>query len=171
MLSLVKKPSLLTAVGLALSIMAGSALADKPYWAEGHQKHSKYDDRYDKKQYKKDQKKYRKNKRKHDAAHYRFSKHDRQAIYSYFAEQHSHRNCPPGLAKKSNGCQPPGQYKKWQKGQALGKHTRYYELPSELRYHMSRPRDGYRYVRVDNDVLLVDIVTNVVIDAIENILR
>lgn len=174
MLRLFKQPSLITAAGLALAVMSGSALADQPYWAEGQQKHSKYDNRYDKKQYKKhrkDHEKRLKKQRKHDSAKYRFHKNDRRAAYSYYGQQNYRRNCPPGLAKKNNGCQPPGQYKKWQKGKTLGKHTRYYELPPELRHRMSRPHDGYRYVRVDNDVLLVDIVTHVVVDAIENILR
>jgi hypothetical protein len=28
-------------------------------------------------------------------------------------------HCPPGLAKKHNGCMPPGQAKKWQIGHQL----------------------------------------------------
>lgn len=171
MLNFVKSSSLVTVVGLTLSMMAGSAFADKPHWAEGNQSHKKYNSQQEKKHYKKSRDKKYNKRRSDDAYSYRFDRRDRQAIYSYFSGKKYQTKCPPGLAKKNNGCQPPGQYKKWQKGKALSKQARHYELPRELRHQLSHPHDGYRYVRVDNDVLLVDIVTNVVIDAIENVLR
>ncbi|MBP9614264.1 MAG: RcnB family protein, partial [Thiopseudomonas sp.] len=67
--------------------------------------------------------------------------------------------------------QPPRYAKKWHKGQPLSKQVKYYELPNRLHGRLQpAPRD-YRYVRVDNDVLMIDTVTNVVVDVIENILR
>ena len=33
----------------------------------------------------------------------------RETARSYFVKQHGRGNCPPGLAKKENGCLPPGQ--------------------------------------------------------------
>mgnify|MGYP006150105103 CR=1 FL=1 len=45
----------------------------------------------------------------------------------------------PGLAKKGNGCQPPGQAKQWQKGRALGSDVRYYDIPNELRIRLPVP--------------------------------
>lgn len=184
MLNVVKKTSLVTAVGFVLSILAGNALADKPHWADGKQQHqyeSKQDKKYRKAQekrekaYKKkhDDKRYEKkydSRRRHDYSH-RFHHKDRQLIYSYFGKQYNKGTCPPGLAKKHNGCLPPGQYKKWHRGQPLSKQVRYYELPRELRQQLSRLDGDYRYVRVDNDVLLLDLATSIVVDAIENILR
>src|ERR1700755_1453967 len=37
---------------------------------------------------------------------------DRNATYSYYRTEYSAGRCPPGLAKKDNGCLPPGQAKK-----------------------------------------------------------
>src|ERR1700741_2212434 len=42
----------------------------------------------------------------------RFGSDDRAVISSYLG-QHYRTNCPPGLAKKNNGCLPPGQAKKY----------------------------------------------------------
>jgi hypothetical protein len=44
----------------------------------------------------------------HDRSYYRHHREDRN--YGYRDER---RGCPPGLAKKHNGCMPPGQAKKW----------------------------------------------------------
>ena len=167
MLGLIKKSSLVTAAGLLLSIMASSAFADRPYWPENNRQYDKYDSRYEQNRYKKQHNKHR----KHYSPTQRFDKSDKRAIYSYYGKQHYRGKCPPGFVKKKNSCKPTKHYKKWQKGKALSKQTRYYALPRELRYQLSHPQDHYRYVRVDNDVLLVDIVTNVVVDVIENILR
>ena len=41
-----------------------------------------------------------------------FSSNQREAARSYFVEGHGQRRLPPGLAKKNNGCLPPGQAKK-----------------------------------------------------------
>lgn len=163
MLSLIKNSSLLTVAGLVLSMLTATAFAEKPNWAEGQQRQNQQDTRYP-------QKKQNQQQAKH-SSNLRFYENDRQAVYSYFSEPKHRAQCPPGLAKKNNGCQPPGQYKKWQKGKALNKHTRYYELPSELRHRLPRPHEGYRYIRVDNDVLLVEVATLLVLDAIENIFR
>ena len=41
-----------------------------------------------------------------------FSSHQREAAEGYFVEKYGRGKCPPGLAKKHNGCLPPGQAKK-----------------------------------------------------------
>lgn len=163
----ISKSSFITGIGLALSLLAGNALADKPHWAERNKHQSNYDSRYDNKQYKNQSYKYRKN---HSSKHH-FHKNDRRTVYNYYGKQQHRGKCPPGLTKKNNSCQPSKRYKKWHKGKTLSKNTRYYELPRELRAQLSRPQDDYRYVRVDNDILLIDRVTDVVIDAIENAWR
>ncbi|MDP3739031.1 MAG: RcnB family protein [Hyphomonadaceae bacterium] len=71
--------------------------------------------------------------------------------------------CPPGLAKK--GCAPPGQAKKYAVGQPLP--TDYGCLDDWGRYDLGRPRDGYCYSRVDNDIVLIARATRNVIELVK----
>ena len=75
-------------------------------------------------------------------------------------------NCPPGLAKKQNGCLPPGQARKlYNVGQRynrnLGNLWSYDQIPYELRNRYSFDRDdryyynqGYLY-QVDSGTMLI----------------
>jgi len=96
---------------------------------------------------------------------------DRGHIRSYYGDQFRGGHCPPGLAKKNNGCQPPGQAKKWSVGRPLPRELRYYDLPRDLRVRLRPPGDGYKYVRAGADVLLIAIGTLMVIDAVEDLSR
>ena len=74
--------------------------------------------------------------------------------------------CPPGLAKKGNGCMPPGQAKKlYNIGQRFplnyGNRWSYNQIPYDIRtrYHLPQTSnyyygDGYIY-RVDPRTMLV----------------
>jgi len=104
-------------------------------------------------------------------APHRFDDGDRQAVNDYFRAQFRTGNCPPGLAKKGKGCTPPGQARKWQKGQPLPPGTVTYPLPSELLARLPLPPEGQEYVRVANDVLTVATGTSMVLDAIRDIGR
>ena len=76
------------------------------------------------------------------------------------------RGCPPGLAKKHNGCMAPGQAKKLYRGQrwrdAYGSRYAYRSLPYDLRQRYDLdPRDRYYYndgylYRVDPRTMLVE---------------
>src|SRR5688572_19348017 len=46
-----------------------------------------------------------------------FSHQQHTVATRYYGEQFKSGHCPPGLAKKNNGCMPPGQAKKWGLGQ------------------------------------------------------
>lgn len=74
--------------------------------------------------------------------------------------------CPPGLAKKNNGCMPPGQAKKYAIGQRLSDDTPLRGLPRALADALGVPPPGKKYVRVDNDVLLIEEATKLVLDAV-----
>jgi Ni/Co efflux regulator RcnB len=101
-----------------------------------------------------------------------FEERHRVAVNNYYAGQFdAGRNCPPGLAKKHNGCMPPGQAKKWHMGQALPAGVRYYTVPQSVLTQFGPPPAGYQYVRVDSDILLLGTATRVVIDAILNLGR
>jgi len=93
---------------------------------------------------------------------------DRQAARNWWRQSYG-RNCPPGLARKDNGCLPPGQAKKrYVVGQALAPSVVIVGLPSGLR--LSAAPAGYRYVYVDGDILLIDAASRLVADVIVNLL-
>jgi hypothetical protein len=76
------------------------------------------------------------------------------------------KGCPPGLAKKAVPCVPPGQAKKWVLGERLPTGIAWYEVTDWDRYGLSNPPAGYRYIRVDNEVLLTAIATGVVMQSL-----
>jgi hypothetical protein len=96
--------------------------------------------------------------------------HDRSAVSSYYREEFARGNCPPGLAKKDNGCLPPGQAKKmWVVDQPLAPTVVYYPLPSELFSRLTPPPAGYQYVRIDDDVLLMQTASRSVVNLVVNL--
>jgi nickel/cobalt transporter regulator len=71
--------------------------------------------------------------------------------------------CPPGLAKK--GCIPPGQRKKWARGDYIPHDVRYYRIHHD-EYYLPRPREGEFYARIGGDIYLLAEATKRVIEAI-----
>jgi hypothetical protein len=93
----------------------------------------------------------------------------REAARRYYEPQFRAGKCPPGLAKKNNGCQPPGQAKQWQLGQPLPASVVFYPVPRTVTVRIGLPPPGHDYVRVAADILLIAIGTRMVIDAIEDL--
>lgn len=100
-----------------------------------------------------------------------FDERQRTIARNYINAQSRAKRCPPGLAKKNNGCMPPGQAKKWAVGQPLPKDVSYYKLPSRIEGQLGVPPAGQRYVRVASDILLIATGTGMVMDAIEDLRR
>lgn len=100
-----------------------------------------------------------------------FGDQQRAAVVAYYGQQQAKGRCPPGLAKKNNGCMPPGQAKKWALGQALPASVVFYPVPREVVIRIGVPPPGYKYVRVANDILLIAIGSQMVIDAIQDLIR
>ena len=100
-----------------------------------------------------------------------FSADDRIAIREHFGSAFERGHCPPGLAKKNNGCMPPGQARKWALGRPLPRDVVFYDLPDVLRVRLSVPPAGHRYVRVAGDILLIAAGTGMVAAAIEDLAR
>ncbi len=98
-----------------------------------------------------------------------FSMAQHHAAMVYFAEPGHQGFVPPGLAKK--GGVPPGQVRKWQRGQVLPAGVMYYALPRSLELVLGPPPAGHRYVRVATDILLLAIGTGIVVDAMEDLVR
>jgi hypothetical protein len=96
----------------------------------------------------------------------------REAARSYFVQQHGRGNCPPGLAKKHNGCLPPGQAKKrYVVGHPLPRGIVVAELPVELSVRIGPAPAGYRYGILDGDLVKLAVGTLLVVDAIEGLVR
>jgi Ni/Co efflux regulator RcnB len=96
-----------------------------------------------------------------------FSTGQRRAVESYFVEHHGRGGCPPGLAKKNNGCLPPGQAKKrYSVGQPLPPGVETHPPAAEVRIRLGEPPEGFRYVMVDGDLVKLAVGTMLVVDAI-----
>ena len=155
------------AIALAGALSVGPALAEKPSWAgekggKGHKsnQHEKREGHEGP----------RGDKRAVQSVGH-FSDPHRAAAREYYDGRFKSGHCPPGLAKKRNGCMPPGQAKKWELGRPLSRDVIYHEVPRPLVEQFGQPPAGYRYVRVDADVLMIAIGTALVVDAIRNLGR
>jgi len=101
-----------------------------------------------------------------------FSATQREAARLYFVNEHGRGNCPPGLAKKQNGCLPPGQAKKrYVVGQSLPPGFLVGTLPVELSVRIGPAPAGYLYGIVDGDLVKLAAGTMLVVDAIEGLVR
>ena len=101
--------------------------------------------------------------------HSYFGAQQRDVIQRYYADQYRSGKCPPGLAKKNNGCRPPGQAKKWQIGRPLPRDVIYYDLPNSVTVQLGIPPAGHRFVRVASDILMIAVGTGLVVDAIDDL--
>lgn len=100
-----------------------------------------------------------------------FQERHREAAQDYYARTENRGYCPPGLAKKSEDCLPPGQARQWQRGHVLPTGVVYYEVPRSAVLTLGAPPSGYRYVRVASDILLLAVGTGMVVDAIEGLVH
>ena len=154
---------------LAGILMAGPAAAEKPSWSDNDKhsrkdKHEKRSDRHD-------------GNSERSGDHIRlkpgkgeyFSEQRRTAAHEYYREHFRSGHCPPGLAKKHNGCRPPGHAKKWNIGHRLPGDVIFHDVSPQLIIKIGQPPSGHRYVRVAMDILLIAIGTGMVIDAIEDL--
>lgn len=157
---------------IATSIYSAPATAAKPAWAgNSSEEHGKSQKKRGKeKAHKKAKYKSKKSEKSKKAKH--FDDQDERVVRHYYQdESRNGKGCPPGLAKKNNGCLPPGQAKKqWATGEPLPHDVEHHELPRDLLSRLPIPPKEKRYVRVLTDVLLVDTNTDVVVDALVDVL-
>ncbi len=168
--------AVLLAVLLAACLGAGPVLAQPP-WAGGGGKGG--DDKHERKD-----KKEKKDKRSRGdddfgkgrdgarkaqhGAH--FNDRSRDAVHTYYASAgKGGKGCPPGLAKKNNGCLPPGQAKKWAVGQPLPRDVVVYPVPSQIVVSLPPVPVGHKYVQVAGDILLIAIGSKMVVDGINGL--
>ena len=151
----IKNASFVLLLAAGAIFAAGPVLADKPSWAG---KGKGNDDKGDKGG-------------QHEGKRKHFKDHDREYVRDYYAGEYSRRGkCPPGLAKKNNGCMPPGQVH-YTMGQPLPHTVTVYQVPQPVIVLLPVTPPGYRYVRVGNDILLVSPQTQLVVDVIVGLLN
>ncbi len=98
-----------------------------------------------------------------------FEPRHQQAVRDVYGPQMVQGRCPPGLAKKGNGCLPPGQARLWVIGRPLPANVVLYPIPLELQQRLGPPPAGYKFVRAASDILLIAIGTSMVVDAMEDL--
>lgn len=102
-------------------------------------------------------------------AHVYFTDERIRLITDYYSSRPAAAGCPPGLAKKGNGCRPPGQAKKWRVGAPLPSHVIYHDVPDALVVELGLSDTSRKIVRVGTDLLLIAVGTGMVIDSIEDL--
>ena len=168
----------LTVASTALLIASGSAYAEKPEKGNGNQgKNKEQSEQRGQKENRKGGGNEKGNRvdggrdsgQGGVSVSFNFGGAETRIVRDYYGGQVAKGKCPPGLAKKGNGCQPPGPAKQWQKGRALGSDVRYYDIPNELRIRLPAPPLNHKYVQLGTDLLLIAVGTAIVVDAIDGI--
>ena len=172
---IVLKTNCALALVVAGILAVGQAIADKPSWADGGKgeksEHREKSENRKNRQRDGDERSRRDSARSTVKMREYFDDRHRTFAHEYYSEQFRGGRCPPGLAKKHNGCVPPGQAKKWTVGRPLPREVIYYQVPPALVVQFGQPPSGYRYVRVASDILLIALGTGMVIDAIQDLGR
>lgn len=164
------------AAACLLVFSSPAALAEKPAWAGGGGgggggKHKQVDGDHGGGKHAHKHKSKGGGKREARVGGY-FDDRDRNAVRVAYGENYGGgKGCPPGLAKKNNGCMPPGQAKKYHIGQPLPSTVIFYPVPGPVLVTLPPPPIGHKYVRVAADILLIAVGTSMVVDAITDLSR
>jgi hypothetical protein len=142
---------------LLIAFLSAPSLADPPPWAKGKGKgHDRGEARGD-------------DRGRGHGSNRHFADNHKVAVRDYYGDYVRSGKCPPGLAKKNNGCMPPGQAKKWRVGKPLPPGVVYYDLPQPLIMRLGPPPSGHTYARVAGDILMLTVGTMLVVDAIQDL--
>lgn len=165
-----QKSSILVGVIALTLAITSPVLAEKPSWAGGKDKGEKHGQKESGKQYQDNHRSSEKKQHRSDVnVNIYFGDQHRQVINRYYTEQYKSGHCPPGLAKKNNGCMPPGQAKKWQVGHRIPRDVIFHDLPPSIVIQLGTPPSGHRFVRVASDILLITVGTGLIVDAIQDL--
>lgn len=161
-------------VSIVTGILAASpALAEKPSRGggdqDGYHPPNSMQERHDGNR-NDDRRDSRNDNRRDDRGHQQFNDRHRVSIQDYYADEYRRGHCPPGLAKRHNGCVPRGQQaRRWALGRQLPRDVVFYDLPPRVLVQLGPPPPRHRYVRVAQDILLLATGTGMVVDAIDNL--
>ena len=100
-----------------------------------------------------------------------FNDQQRTYVREYYTTNYGGaKRCPPGLAKKNNGCLPPGQARNWAVGQPVPRGVTLYSVAPPVVRMLPPAPYGYRYARLGGDVVLVQQQNNIIVDIIQGLL-
>lgn len=86
-----------------------------------------------------------------------FNDAQRKAIRDYFAQSQEMGDCPPGLIARAGRCLSQNPDKPWKLGEPLPRQAVTRDLPNVLVERLGGlPAEGYRMVRSETDVLMLD---------------
>ncbi|MDB5897929.1 MAG: hypothetical protein JWP22_744 [Ramlibacter sp.] len=154
--------------GRLLALLFAGLLAAAPALAKGGHDGDDHGNKHGKHGHKEKHEKHEKHGPRHGAY---FDQRNRDVVYRYYAV-HPMKPCPPGLARKHNGCMPPGQAQKvWLVGQPLPRTVVVAPVPRQIVVSLPPPPAGHRYVQVAGDVLLVAAGSMMVVDGINGLMN
>ena len=166
----------IVAVAITSLLVAAPALSknkgedDNDDHGKGHGKHSqKLEEKRDKREAK-EYKKAEKRERKEIQNGTYFNDQQRTLVREYYVQNYANgKKCPPGLAKKNNGCIPPGQARNWVVGQPVPRGVTVYAVPQPVILQLPPAPYGYRYARIGGDIVLVQQQNNLIVDIIQGL--
>lgn len=170
------RPHCLVALAIASLLMAGSSFA-KNDDGDGHGKdkhkdkgHAKHAEVHKAQPHKEQQHAVQRQRQEIRPGSY-FNDQQRTYARQYYSQNYGHgRNCPPGLAKKHNGCMPPGQARNWSVGQPVPRGVTVYSVAPPVLLQLPPAPYGYRYARIGGDIVLVQQQNNLIVDIIVGLL-
>lgn len=94
-----------------------------------------------------------------------FHDEDRARVNRYYRHRIGYRSCPPGLAKKYNGCLPPGQHRNFARGEYIPANYVIQPVPNALLLQMYPAPANTTYGMSDNNLYLISQLTRQVLDS------
>ena len=163
----------IVALAIASLLMAGTAIAKKD--GDDHErgggKHSEKHEEKAEKRADKAAKKFEKREREEIKQGAYFNDQQRTLVRQYYTTTYSNsKRCPPGLAKKNNGCLPPGQVQDLIVGQPVPRNVTVYQVAQPVIRKLPPAPVGYRYERIGGDIVLVQQENNIIVDVIKGLL-
>lgn len=160
-------PTRIVTMAIATLLLAGPALSkgkdDDDNRGKGNGKHAQ-------KHESKAHDKAAKRERKEIEAGTYFNDQQRTVVRQYYTQNYANgKKCPPGLAKKNNGCLPPGQARSWVVGQPIPRGVTTYSVPQPVILQLPPAPYGYRYTRIGGDIVLVQQQNNLIVDIIQGL--
>jgi len=163
----------IVAFAIASLLMAGSAIAKKDGDdnEKGGNKHGqKHEDKREKREDKAEKKAEKRQREEIKQGAY-FNDQQRTFAREYYSTTYKDgKRCPPGLAKKNNGCLPPGQVRNLAVGQPVPTNVTVYSVAQPVIRMLPPAPVGYRYARIGGDIVLVQQQNNIIVDIIQGLL-